>query len=449
MAVPVDAEESLAAKFAALFPHLDERQRRLVMGAEARVLGHGGIKVVAAAADVSAVTVSRGVAELEGGGEPLGRARRPGGGRKRVAGTDARLKAALLALVDPESRGDPESPLRWTTKSTRHLAAALTAAGHLVSAPTVAALLKEESFSLQGNVKTLEGARHADRDAQFRYINAQARDHMDAGDPVISVDAKKKENVGPFKKGGAEWQPKGVPEPVNVHDFIDKELGKVTPYGVYDVGGNAGWVSVGTDHDTAAFAVATIATWWDKAGQAAYPGARRLLITADGGGSNGYRTRLWKTELAAFAAETGLQITVCHLPPGTSKWNKIEHRLFSHISMNWRGRPLTSHEVIVNTIAATTTRTGLTVSAELDTGDYPKGIKISDREIQNLEKQNVLRRHAFHGEWNYCLDPPLPPPETSVLFICGRLVEKCSIRSASLRSGNLSLLVQLALPKMP
>ena len=239
MAVPVDAEESLAAKFAALFPHLDERQRRLVMGAEARVLGHGGIKVVAAAADVSAVTVSRGVAELEGGGEPLGRARRPGGGRKRVAGTDPGLKDALLALVDPESRGDPESPLRWTTKSTRHLAAALTAAGHQVSAPTVAALLKEESFSLQGNAKTLEGARHADRDAQFRYINGQARDHIDAGEPVISVDAKKKENVGPFKKNGREWQPAGAPEPVNVHDFIDKQLGKVTPYGVYDIAGNA------------------------------------------------------------------------------------------------------------------------------------------------------------------------------------------------------------------
>ena len=225
----------------------------------------------------------------------------------------------------------------------------------------------------------------------------------------------------PLVRDEAEWRPKGEPEKVNVHDFIDKELGKVTPYGVYDVAANAGWVNVGTDHDTAAFAVATIATWWEKAGQAAYPGARRLLITADGGGSNGYRTRLWKTELAALAADTGLQITVCHLPPGTSKWNKIEHRLFSHISMNWRGRPLTSHEVIVNTIAATTTRTGLTVSAELDTGDYPKGIKISDREIQNLEKQNVLRRHDFHGEWNYCLDPPLPPPETSVLFICGHL----------------------------
>ena len=422
MAVPVDAEESLAAKFAALFPHLDERQRRLVMGAEARVLGHGGIKVVAAAADVSAVTVLRGVAELEGGGEPLGRARRPGGGRKRVAGTDPGLKDALLALVDPESRGDPESPLRWTTKLTRHLAAALTAAGHPVSAPTVAALLKEESFSLQGNVKTLEGARHADRDAQFRYINAQARDHMDAGDPVISVDAKKKENVGPFKKGGAEWQPKGAPEPVNVHDFIDKEVGKVTPYGVYDVAGNAGWVSVGTDHDTAAFAVATIATWWDKAGQAAYPGARRLLITADGGGSNGYRTRLWKTRAGRLRRRNW---PADHRLPPAAGHIEVEQKsstgAFSHISMNWRGRPLTSHEVIVNTIAATTTRTGLTVSAELDTGDYPKGIKISDREIQNLEKQNVLRRHDFHGEWNYCLDPPRPPPETSALFICGRL----------------------------
>ena len=408
MAVPVDAEESLAAKFTALFPHLDERQRRLVMGAEARVLGHGGIKVVAAAADVSAVTVLRGVAELEGGGEPLGRARRSGGGRKRVAGTDPGLKDALLALVDPESRGDPESPLRWTTKLTRHLAAALTAAGHQVSAPTVAALLKEESFSLQGNAKTLEGARHADRDAQFRYINAQAREHLDAGQPVISVDAKKKENVGNFKNGGREWRPKGSPEPVNVHDFKDEELGKVTPYGVYDVAANAGWVSVGTDHDTAAFAVQTVRTWWQKAGQPAYPGATRLLICADGGGSNGYRTRLWKTELAALAAETGLEITVCHFPPGTSKWNKIEHRLFSHISMNWRGRPLTSHEVIVQTIAATTTRTGLTVSAELDSAAYPKGIKISDRQVKDLE-QRALRRHQFHGEWNYRLIPAQGP----------------------------------------
>ena len=276
MAVPVDAEESLAAKFAALFPHLDERQRRLVMGAEARALGHGGIKVVARAADVSAVTVSRGVAELEGGGEPLGRARRPGGGRKRVAEADPGLVPALLALVDPESRGDPQSPLRWTTKSTRNLAEELTAAGHEVSAPTVATLLKQESFSLQANAKTLEGRQHADRDAQFRYINGQARDHMDAGEPVISVDAKKKENVGPFRNGGAEWRPMGEPEKVNVHDFIDKELGKVTPYGVFDIAGNAGWVSVGTDHDTAAFAVATIRTWWDRLG-----GLPRCAAAAD------------------------------------------------------------------------------------------------------------------------------------------------------------------------
>ena len=272
----------------------------------------------------------------------------------------------------------------------------------------MAKLLKEERFSLQGNAKTAEGARRPGRDAQFRYINGQAREHLDAGQPVISVDAKKKENVGNFKNGGREWRPKGSPEPVNVHDFKDKELGKVTPYGACDVAASAGWVSVGTDHDTAAFAVQTIRTWWQKAGQPAYPGATRLLICADGGGSNGYRTRLWKTELAALAAGTGLEITVCHLPPGTSKWNKIEHRLFSHISMNWRGRPLTSHEVIVQTIAATTTRTGLTVSAELDPGEYPKGTKISDRQMQDLERR-ALRRHRFHGEWNYRLIPAHGP----------------------------------------
>lgn len=404
MAVPVEVEESLAAKFAALFGHLDERQRRLVMGAEARALGHGGITVVARAAEVSAVTVSRGVSELEAGDEPLGRTRMPGGGRKRVTETDPGLRPALLALVEPESRGDPESPLRWTTKSTRKLADELSAAGHKVSAPTVANLLREEKFSLQANAKTIEGRQHLDRDAQFRYLNDQATDHRDAGDPVISVDTKKKELVGPYKDGGAEWQPAGRPERVNVHDFADKQLGKAIPYGVYDVATNAGWVSVGTDHDTAEFAVATIRTWWHKAGQAAYPRARRLLICADGGGSNGYRTRLWKTELAKLATDTGLQVTVCHLPPGTSKWNQIEHRLFSHISMNWRGRPLTSHEVIVQTIAATTTRTGLTVNAALDTGDYPKGITITDREIKDLERRQ-LHRHQFHGEWNYSLIP--------------------------------------------
>ena len=412
MAGAVQSEETLAAKFAVLLPHLDERQRRLAMGAEARALGHGGIKAVARAAATSAVTVSRGVAELEAGDQPLGRTRRPGGGRKPVTATDPGVGRALLSLVEPQARGDPESPLRWTTKSTRQLARALADAGHTVSAPTVAKLLRAEGFSLQGNAKAIEGSQHPDRDAQFRYLNDQASDHIGAGDPVISVDTKKvdtkkKELVGTFKNGGREWRPQGQPEQVNVHDFMDKQLGKAIPYGVYDVAGNAGWVNVGTDHDTAAFAVATIRTWWGKAGQATYPDARRLLITADGGGSNGYRTRLWKVELAGLAEETGLAVTVCHLPPGTSKWNKIEHRLFSHISMNWRGRPLTSHEVIVQTIAATTTRTGLTVDAELDTGSYPKGIKITDQRMKDLE-QRTLRRHEFHGEWNYSLIPGPP-----------------------------------------
>ena len=409
MAGAVQSEEALAAKFAALLPHLDERQRRLLMGAEARSLGHGGIKTVARAAGASAVTVSRGVDELEAGGKPLGRRRKPGGGRKPVTHTDPGLGAALLALVEPGSRGDPESPLRWTTKSTRRLQAELAAAGHRVSVPTVAKLLKAEGFSLQANTKTIEDAQHPDRDAQFRYLNDQARDHIATGDPVISVDTKKKELVGQFKNGGREWLPRGEPERVNVHDFMDKDLGKAIPYGVYDVAADAGWVTVGTDHDTAEFAVATIATWWRKAGSPAYPDASRLLITADGGGSNGYRTRLWKIELAGLAAETGLIITVCHLPPGTSKWNKIEHRLFSHISMNWRGRPLTSHEVVVNTIAATTTRTGLTVAAELDTANYPAGIKITDQQMHDLER-TTLRRHAFHGDWNYSLTPNRSDP---------------------------------------
>ena len=409
MAGAVQSEEALAAKFAALLPHLDERQRRLVMGAEARALGHGGIKTVARAAGTSAVTVSRGVDELEAGGKPLGRTRKPGGGRKPVTHTDPGLGAALLALVEPGSRGDPQSPLRWTTKSTRRLQAELAAAGHRVSVPTVAKLLKAEGFSLQANAKTIEGAQHPDRDAQFRYLNDQARDHIATGDPVISVDTKKKELVGQFKNGGREWLPRGEPARVNVHDFMDKDLGKAIPYGVYDVAADAGWVTVGTDHDTAEFAVATISTWWRKAGSPAYPEASRLLITADGGGSNGHRTRLWKIELARLAAETGLIITVCHLPPGTSKWNKIEHRLFSHISMNWRGRPLTSHEVVVNTIAATTTRTGLTVAAELDTANYPAGIKITDRQMSDLER-TTLRRHAFHGDWNYSLTPDRPDP---------------------------------------
>jgi hypothetical protein len=405
MAVAGDMEEELAAEFAALFPHLDERQRRLAMGARARSLGHGGITVVARAAGVNAVTVSRGAAELESGGERLGRARRVGGGRKDITQTDPGLVPALLALVDPAARGDPESPLRWTVKSTRTLARELTRQGHAVSDRTVARLLAGEGFSLQGNAKQTEGSQHPDRDAQFRYINGQASEHQAAGQPVVSVDAKKKEKAGNFKNGGREWRPAGQPERVNVYDFIDKELGKVTPYGVYDIAANAGWVSVGTDHDTAAFAVQTIRTWWQKAGQPAYPAASRLLICADGGGSNGYRTRLRKTELARLAEETGLAITVCHFPPGTSKWNKIEHRLFSQISMNWRGRPLNSHEVIVSLIASTRTRTGLTVAAELDQAEYPKGIKISGQEMAGLEQSRRLRRHGFHGEWNYTLSP--------------------------------------------
>ncbi len=409
MGVAEGTRETLAAKFEAIFPHLDERQRRLLMGAEARALGHGGIRVVALAAGVREATVSLGVGELESGAAPLGRARKPGGGRKRLADLNPRLRPALLALVEPDERGDPMSPLRWTTKSLRMLAAELTRQGHRAGADTVADLLHEEGFSLQGNAKALEGKQSPDRDAQFRYLREQARDHQDAGEPVISVDTKKKELVGAYRNGGREWRPAGDPVRVNDHDFPDAELGKAIPYGVYDLASNTGWVNVGTDHDTAQFAVESIRRWWNDAGRAAYPRAQRLLITADSGGSNSIRTRAWKTELAALALETGLEITACHFPPGTSKWNKIEHRLFSHITMNWRGRPLTSHEVIVQAIAATTTRAGLTVRAELDTATYPPGAKISDEQMAALP----LHRHHWHGDWNYTLSPapPAPPPD--------------------------------------
>jgi hypothetical protein len=406
VAVDADVVRSLRAKFEAVLPHLDERGQRLVMAADARSLGHGGIAAVAAATGASRSRISAGMAELESGQAPLGRVRRPGGGRKTVTETDPALLAALLGLVEPTRRGDPCSPLCWTTLSTRKLAAELTAAGHRVGPDTVARLLHESGFSLQANAKTIEGGQHPDRDGQFSYLNEQASEHLGAGEPVISVDTKKKELVGPYKNGGAEWRPAGWPEPVKVHDFIDRDVGKANPYGVYDLAADTGWVSVGTDHDTAAFAVATIRRWWHSAGNQTYPDATRLLITADGGGSNGYRTRLWKTELAALAAETGLTITVCHLPPGTSKWNKIEHRLFSHISMNWRGRPLTSHDVIVQSIAATTTRTGLSVHAELDTDTYPVGVKIPDIQIKALHDTGVLHRHDWHPEWNYSLKPP-------------------------------------------
>jgi hypothetical protein len=398
--IPEGTVESLAAKFQALFPHLDERQRRLTMGAEARSLGHGGIRAVARAAGVRAGTVSQGVAELESDEPPPGRVRRPGGGRKRAADLDPGLRPALLALVEPDLRGDPMSPLRWTTKSTRHLAAELTAQGHRVGADTVGDLLREAGFSLQGNSRVLEGADHPDRDAQFRYINEQVKAHQASGDPVVSADAKKKEQVGEYHRAGREWQRKGQPVKVRSHDFPDRDgPGEVIPYGVYDLSANTGWVSVGCDHNTAQFAVASLRRWWEQVGRETYPQACRLLITADAGGSGGYRTRAWKAELARLAGETGLAITVCHFPPGTSKWNRIEHRLFSHITLNWRGRPLTSHEVVVNTIAATTTRTGLKVRAELDTATYPTGVHISDAQLEALP----LHPHDWHGTWNYTL----------------------------------------------
>ena len=403
----VVTREMLAALFESVSPHLDERQRRLLAGAQARVLGHGGIRLVARAAGVWEATVSLGAAELESGAEPLGRARRAGGGRKRAAVTDPGLVPALLALVEPEERGDPESPLRWTVKSVRTLAAELTAQGHPVSAATVDKLLHEQGFSLQANAKTIEGRQHPDRDGQFRYINEQARAYRDVGDPVISVDAKKKEQVGQYAAAGRAWRPEGEPVKVRDHGFPEPGEGKAIPYGIYDLAANAGWVNVGTDHNTAGFAVESIRRWWKDRGSGDYPAARRLLITADAGGSNGYRTRAWKAGLAVLAEETGLEITCCHFPPGTSKWNKIEHRLFSAITMNWRGRPLASHQIIVNTIAATTTRTGLKVHAELDTGTYPTGAKISKAELDALP----LERHDWHGEWNYTLHPaPAAPP---------------------------------------
>ncbi|GJF01852.1 hypothetical protein PSD17_08160 [Pseudonocardia sp. D17] len=389
-----------------LRPHLSELQRRLWLGAEAAELGPGGVGVVARAVGVAADTVRRGRSETEDlDAATVVASRRPGGGRKRAEVHDPGLVAALEALIDPVTRGDPMSPLRWTLKSTRALARALTEQGHRVSDYVVRRLLHEQGYSLQANAKTTEGGQHPDRDAQFGHLNDQVRQHMDAGNPVISVDTKKKELVGAYKNGGREWSPARTPVPVKVHDFIDPALGKANPYGVYDVAADAGWVSVGTDHDTAEFAVNTIRSWWTTTGTLTYPDASGLLICADGGGSNGSRTRMWKTELAALAAATGLTITVAHLPPGTSKWNKIEHRLFSHISMNWRGRPLTSHEVIVESIAATTTTSGLRVHAELDTTPYATGVKIPNETMKALQTNGILTRDTFHGEWNYTLHP--------------------------------------------
>jgi Rhodopirellula transposase DDE domain len=410
MAVVGSDVDRLTARLAEIKPFLDERQWRLLLGAEARAWGRGGKKVVAVASGADPATVAQGVRELGYGTVPDGRIRRAGAGRPRADAADPGLVAALEALVDPGSRGDPVSPLRWTTKSTAKLAVELTAAGHPVSAGTVAVLLKEAGYSLQGNVKTVEGAQHPDRDAQFGYIAEVAAAFMAAGDPVISVDTKKKELVGNYAAPGVEWEPVGAPRAVKVHDFADKVLGKAVPYGIYDLAANTGWVNVGVDADTGAFAVESIRRWWNAVGKPTYPAAARLLITADSGGSNGSRLRLWKTELAAFAAETGLDITVAHLPPGTSKWNKIEHRLFSAITMNWRGRPLESHQIIIDTISAVTTTTGLTVTAVLDTGIYPRGIKISNKDMTAFETTRV-RRHEFHGDWNYTLLPANDTPD--------------------------------------
>src|SRR5918998_2337289 len=402
--------EAFAGALAEVAPVLDERARRLLLGAGARRLGRGGIKLIAAATGAAADTVRKGAAELEAGIAADGRVRAPGAGRKPVEHHDPELWPALDKLVDPETRGDPMSRLRWTTKSTVKLADELTALGHRVGPHTAARLLKDHDYSLQGNAKTIEGKQHPDRDAQFRYLNDQVTAFLAAGLPVISVDTKKKELIGSYKNGGREYQPKGKPVSTNTYDFIG-EGGKAVPYGVYDVGSNTGWVNVGTDADTGAFAVESILPWRTTIGSFAYPGAQRLLITADGGGSNGSRLRLWKTQLAQLAAQTGLQITVCHLPPGTSKWNKIEHRLFSAITLNWRGRPLTSHETIVNTIAATTTGTGLSVEAEVDTDTDDTGVKITDAQLDALP----MRRHRFHGDWNYTVDsaPLAPAPDVA------------------------------------
>lgn len=387
-------------RFVDLSSHLDARRRRLFAAGEANAAGYGGIAAVTRATGIAPSTIGRGLKELADGA-PLaaGRIRRPGGGRKPLAVTDRRLVTDLLALVEPTERGDPMSPLRWTCKSLRHLAAELKALGHKVSHTVVGELLKQQKFSLQANCKTKEGGTHPDRDAQFAHLNQSVAAALAEKQPVISVDTKKKELVGNFRNGGREWRPKGDPEEVRVHDFLIKELGRAVPYGIYDIAANAGWVSVGMDNDTATFALPTIRRWWHEIGRIRYPEARCLTITADGGGSNGVRLKLWKQELQRFATELGIDIAVHHLPPGTSKWNKVEHRLFSFITQNWRAKPLVSYRVIVDLIRATTTKTGLTVRCELDTGTYPKGIVVSDEELDAIN----ITRDDFHGECNYTI----------------------------------------------
>jgi transposase len=395
------SDTALAEMFATVMPLLDERQRRILAGAQARALGRGGIGVVASAAGMARSTVQSAIGEIRTGIDPQAPVRRSGAGRKKLIDKDPHLLQNLDDLVEPEARGDPMCPLRWTSKSTGHLASALSSMGHNVSPDTVGRLLAEMGYSLQALAKQREGSQHPDRDAQFVYLSGQVAMHLESGDPVVSVDTKKKELVGRRHNGGREYQPKGTPERVDVHDFPDPGVGKAIPFGVYDLAQNEGFVVVGDDHDTAAFAVATIGRWWDMVGQVAYPAARRLLVTADAGGSNGHRVRLWKVELAKLAARTGIEITVCHFPPGTSKWNRIEHRLWSAVTSNWRGRPLTSHEVVVNLIGATTNTKGLKVQAHRDTGYYPLGVKITKAELAAVP----LSRHDFHGDWNYTVHP--------------------------------------------
>ena len=398
----MDHEDSLLMRYQMLAPELTERTLRLFAAAEAKAWGRGGISGVARVLELSRDRISRGLQDLETE-QRLGpdRVRRKGGGRKKQVELDPQLKEDLERLISPYTRGDPETVLRWTCKSIRNLAKELTHKGHKTSRRMVAELLREMGYSLQANRKTIEGKQHPDRDAQFKYINRQAQKQQRAGQPVISVDTKKKELVGDFKNAGRQWRPRGHPEKVRVHDFIDRELGKVAPYGVYDLTRNDGWVSVGIDHDTAAFALATIRKWWRKMGRPTYPESSHLLITADSGESNSSRNRLWKVELQKMANRTGLTITVCHFPPGTSKWNKIEHRMFSFITKNWRGKPLADHATIVNLIGLTKTKEGLTIRCELDENKYPKGIKVSD---EQLEKVN-LKKHKFHGDWNYTIYP--------------------------------------------
>jgi len=402
----------IRSRYASLSPHLDERGRRLFAATEARAAGYGGIVAVSRATGIAPSTIGRGLRELDEG-EPLvpGWVRRAGGGRKTLVASNPGLLGALLALVRPTERGDPVSPLRWTCLSLRQLEAALKAQGHPVSHMVVGTLLKAEGFSLQANRKTLEGSSHPDRDAQFGHISQSVSKALAAGEPVISVDTKKKELVGPFRNAGREWRPQGTPEEVRVHDVLIEELGRAVPYGVYDLAANTGWVSVGVDHDTAEFAVQTIRRWWQDVGQPRYPHARKLTITADGGGSNGSRVRLWKRELQRLADELGLEISVHHLPPGTSKWNKIEHRLFSYISRNWRAKPLVSYRTIVELIGATTTKTGLAVRCELDQRAYPKGISVSDEDMAALN----IHRDPFHGEWNYTIKPRKPTENVVIL----------------------------------